>query len=316
MPKHRVLIVEDDPMLRELAWVLLEKEGFEPLEASNGREGLTIAFTARPDLILLDRGMPDMDGVEVLRRLRANFVTTNIPVIMVTGRHELTDRLEGLASGADDYIVKPYDRQELIARVTAVIRRTQQSLAADPLTKLPGNLVLRDQFQQRVASGNGVCIGYVDVDNFKAYVDNYGFESAAFVIQKAAQMLYVAVTDHGDPQDFIGHIGGDDFLLLSTTAKVDRVAAALVESFDALAPQFYSAGDRARGYIDGKDRFGTARKFPLVSLSVVIIAIPPGSTADPDRIAAHAAHCKTDLKRERGTGWRRFEYTEGEMTGK
>ena len=308
MPKYKVLIIEDDPLLRELASALLETSGYEPLEAGDGKDGLSMAFAERPDLILLDRGMPDMDGVEVLRRLRANFVTTHIPVILVSGRHELNDRLEGLASGADDYIIKPYDRQELMARVGAVIRRTQQSLGADPLTKLPGNLVLRHQFQQRLAAGNGVCIGYVDVDNFKAYVDHYGFEAAAFVIQKAAQMLYAAVTDHGDPQDFIGHIGGDDFLLLSTTSKIDHVAAALVESFAALAPQFYSDGDRARGYIEGKDRFGTMRQFPLVSLSVVIICIPPGAHADPDHVAAYAAHCKTELKRDRGKGWKRFEY--------
>lgn len=308
MEGPRVLVVEDDPILRRLAVKLLEGERYKTLDAEDGQTGLSLAFTYKPDLILLDRVLPDLDGMEVLRRLRAHFVTTHIPVIMVTSRDELNDRIEGLGSGADDYVGKPFDSRELIARVAAIIRRSESSLGADPLSKLPGNTVIRAHVRRKLEAGSACSIGYVDLDNFKAYVDNYGFEAAGNIIKKTAQILYNAVMDHGDPEDFLGHIGGDDFLLISTPRKAEEVSARLVEAFDAFAPQCYSAMDRERGYIEARDRYGAQRRFPLVSISVAIIDLPEGASPDPVPLAEFAGHCKSAVKRDRGSGWKRFPY--------
>lgn len=308
----RVLVIDDDEDIRRLVRKVLDRESYKMLEANNGQDGLTLTFTELPDLIVLDRQMPGMDGLEVLRKLRAQLTTRHIPVILLTAMRDVDQRVKGLQSGADDYVLKPFAPRELRARVAATLRRSESDLVADPLTKLPGNLVLRKELGRRLERKSNFSLCYADINHFKAYVDHYGFERASEVIQRLAQLIYNSWVDHGAQEDFIGHIGGDDFLLLTGQERAEPVSVALVEGFQAMVSEFYDEADLRRGYIKGVDRYGAQRRFPLISLSVAIIDVAPGDVSDNRELAAFAARCKEDVKQrgeKRPLSWRRYRYT-------
>lgn len=294
--RPRVLILDDDEDLRRLVVAALGRKSYQLLEADNGRDGLALAFVELPDIILLDRQMPGIDGLEVLRNLRANLTTRHIPVILLTAMWDIDQRVQGLQSGADDYVTKPFSPPELAARVEANLRRARSDLIADPLTKLPGNLVLRQELGRRLEREESFSICYADLDNFKAYVDHYGFERASEVIQRLAQVIYNCWVEQGDQVDFIGHIGGDDFLILAGQERAEPLSIAVIDGFLEKVPEFYGEGDRLQGYIEGVDRYGVQRRFPLLSITVAIIDVQPGDFTDRRELAAFAARCKDKLK--------------------
>lgn len=309
MNPAKILIIDDDSISRRFVSKVLELAGYDWHEAQDGVEGLATAAQLEPDLILLDRVMPHMEGIEVLQRLRNHYRTNHIPVIMLTSLDDMDYRVEGLGAGADDYVIKPFDDRDLLARVAAALRRSEHSLSADSSTRLPGNAVLRHQLQRRLQAGNGCAVAYIDLDHFKAYVDHYGFEKAAVVIRGVAQITQHAVKDHGHPDDFLGHIGGDDFLLIAHPTTAEVVCQHIVESFDRSVSDHYNADDLASGYIEGYDRYGTARRFPLLSLSIAIIEVPDNCSPQPSQIASFAGRCKQNIKNNRGPGWKKYAFS-------
>ena len=305
--KNRILVVEDEEKLRRVIQLQLQSAGFEVDQSGSAEEGLRRAD--RADIILTDLRLPGMDGLEVLRKLRANLTTRHTPVILLTAMRNVDQRVQGLQSGADDYVLKPFAPQELNARVEATLRRSRRDLIADSLTKLPGNLVLRNELGQRLERQESFSVCYADLNHFKAFVDHYGFEKASEVIQRLARLIYKCWVEHGAREDFIGHIGGDDFLILCGQERAEPLTVALVEGFHDRVPGFYGEEDWIRGYIEGVDRYGAQRRFPLLSLSVAIIDVGSGDFSDKQELAAFAASCKEKVKqrgKEKPLSWKRY----------
>lgn len=295
LTRPKLLLVEDDEDVRNLLRVLLK--GYDIVEAKTGAEGLSLAFASPPSLILLDRKLPDQDGLELLAKLRSQLTTRHIPVIVLTAKAEVEDRVAGLKLGADDYIAKPFAPAELVARVESALRRSQDALVTDPLTKLPGNEVLRAKIASCLEDRVQFSLCYVDLNNFKAYVDNYGFERASELIQRLAHVCYSSLVDNGAPEDFLGHLGGDDFFFVAGQERAQALVDNVLTAFDGLAPGFYNETDRERGYIEGIDRYDNPRQFPLTTLSVAVIEVEPGEYEDPRALAAYAARCKSVVKK-------------------
>jgi len=289
----RVLLIEDDEDIRTLVATLLD---FEVEEAATGAEGLSLAFASPPSLILLDRNLPDQDGLAVLAQLRAQLTTRHVPVILLTAKDAPQDRVLGLRSGAEDYIGKPFDPEELVARVEVTLRRSRDALVTDPLTKLPGNEVLRAEIARYLREDRSFSLCYADLNNFKAYVDHYGFERASELIQRLAQICYACLIDYGAPEDFLGHLGGDDFFFLVGPGRSGPLVANLLTRFDAIVPGFYAPEDLERGHLVGVDRFQERREFPLTSLSVAVVDVEASQFPSPRELAAYAAKCKSDVK--------------------
>jgi len=307
--KADLLIVEDDPVLRLLVRATLDGQPYDIREADNGLDGLNAAIERPPDLILLDGELPGLDGIEVLRRLRANLATRAIPVIMVTGRAGVRERVAGLRSGADDYVVKPFEPDELVARIESTLRRSRGSLLIDPLTGLPANPVIREELRRRLTAERPFALCYADLDHFKAYVDHYGYEAASRVIVDLGRLCRETLTRCGGGDDFAGHIGGDDFVLVADCERAEALSRELIDRFEELAPGYYRADDVERGFIRGADRFGTERSFPLLSLSVALVDVPATCQLDAVELARFAAGCKEQVKRDHDTRtehWRRF----------
>src|SRR5919109_4746124 len=171
----RVLVVDDDPDIARFIQVNLRTQGFEVHLASDGVEALERAREVVPDLVLVDVMMPRMDGFQVVDRLRSEPRTANVSIIMLTAKALTADKVLGITTGADDYIIKPFDPVELVARVKGTLRRAREMRAMSPLTGLPGNARIQQELQQRIDPGQAFALLYADLDHFKAYNDHYGF---------------------------------------------------------------------------------------------------------------------------------------------
>jgi diguanylate cyclase (GGDEF)-like protein len=263
-----VLVVDDDPDVARFVEVNLRSAGYEVTVASNGEEGLEKAVELRPDLVLLDVMMPKLDGFEVAQRLRRDPRTSSSSIIMLTAKALSSDKVLGLSSGADDYIIKPFDPVELLARVKGTLRRAREMRALSPLTGLPGNIRVQEEIRRRVTEEQPFALLYADLDHFKAYNDNYGFVRGDRAIQALARLVTETVHEVAGPAGFVGHVGGDDFVILVDPDVAELLAKALCERFDEQAPSLYDAEDAERGSIEVRDRQGNLKSFPLLTLSV------------------------------------------------
>lgn len=271
MPQSRILIAEDEANLREILRFQLTSAGYEIFEAVDGTEAISGARSLLPDLILCDVMMPNVDGFQVVRELRRSFITRHIPIIMLTAKAELEDRLHGLDDGANDYIVKPWDYRELKARVRNALSWSQQQRSASPLTGLPGNLSIDEEVRRRLAAHEPLALLQIDVDYFKSFNDHYGYARGDEAIRAVARILVDQVQRHGGPDDFVGHIGGDDFVIVTHPEHAESLAEALVADFDRVSPEMYDEADRIRAYVEVANRRHMMERFPLMSLTVALV---------------------------------------------
>ena len=298
-----VLIADDDRDIVRFVEVNLRLEGFEVLTAHDGEDALTKALDLQPNLILLDVMMPRMDGYQVCTRLRADGRTAHIPVIMLTAKSLSADKVLGLTAGADDYIIKPFDPMELIARVKTTLRRASEMRSLSPLTGLPGNNRIELEIQHRMERGMAVAVAYADLDNFKSYNDRYGFLRGDEVISLFAQVLRRAAQDAAGPEGFVGHIGGDDFVAIVPSEQAEAFAAQVIADFDERVPSLYDPEDAAAGAIDVEDRQGQPRRFPIVSVSLGIASSGQRAFGDHRELVATATELKSVAKKDRGSSF-------------
>ena len=270
MNKSRILIAEDEPHIRELLHMQLELSGFDVVEACDGVEAVELAERARPDVMLLDVMMPRMDGYEALKRLRGSYATRFIPIIMLTAKNTREDTMSGFRGGANDYIVKPFDTSELLLRINNQLQWSRQQREANPLTGLPGNLSINEESARRLASGAPFALLQVDIDYFKAYNDHYGYARGDEAIQTLSRLLVETAGRHGEG-NFVGHIGGDDFVLLSTPEHAEAIGQGIIESFDRAVPGLYDPEDRERGYVEVMSRRHNLERFPLMSVTIALV---------------------------------------------
>jgi PleD family two-component response regulator len=272
VPNPRILIAEDESSLRLVLRTILECEGFDVLEAVDGSDALRKATAELPDLVLLDVMMPDLDGYEVCRRLRGAFSTRHIPIVMLTARAEQTDKVRGLEGGANDYVTKPWDNRELVLRIRNVLDWSKQQRAASPLTGLPGNHSINDEIRRRLAGGEAFSLLQLDVDHFKAFNDYYGYARGDQAIQMLARILSETVQRLGGPDGFVGHIGGDDFVVLTSPDLAEPLGEAILEWFNTASRELYDSEDRERGYVEVLNRRHVVERFPLMSLTIALVS--------------------------------------------
>jgi diguanylate cyclase (GGDEF)-like protein len=269
--KQKILIIDDEPDIRDVLKITLECEGYDVIEAVDGVDGLEKVHKKSPDLVILDYKMPKMDGHEVCQILKKDILLRHMPIIMLTGKGETQDKVKGINAGADDYIVKPFEPMELVARIKMILRRSTRDLDANPLSRLPGNVTITHELEAVINSNKLFSVCYIDLDKFKAFNDTYGFEHGDEVLRETARIILNVVHEYGNPEDFVGHIGGDDYVFLTSVDKTEMLCNRIIADFDKIAPSFYNQVDRERGYI-AKDRQGNIDKVPLISVSIGIVS--------------------------------------------
>jgi diguanylate cyclase (GGDEF)-like protein len=298
-----LLVVDDDPFIARLLEIELKAAGYDVRVASDGVQALEVAQQRCPDLVLADVMMPNMDGFELTRRLRQDPRTAAVSIIMLTARGLSADKLEGFAIGADDYIVKPFDTPELLARIRGVLRRSRDMRAQSPLTGLPGNVRIEEEIEGRLQQKIPFAILYVDLDHFKAFNDHYGFLRGDEAIQATARMIDGVVEDMGMGSGFLGHVGGDDFVVVVPPEVAADVAQMIVERFDEMSPELYEPEDQARGFIEVVDRRGELQRFPSLSVSIGVASTDKREFQHYAEAVAIATEMKQFTKSASGSSW-------------
>ena len=295
MHKERILTVDDDPDILDVLQLTLSDQ-YEVVQAHNGKEGLQMVQVRNPNLIICDYMMPVMNGREFCKALKKDILLRHIPVIMLTGKGEAKDVVGGIEAGADDYLIKPFDPETLLARIKMILRRTVMSLDANPLTHLPGNTSIMDEIQRCIDTKKIFAVGYADLDKFKIYNDKYGFEKGDEIIRECARILIKAVREKGGPDAFIGHIGGDDFVFITDDAVIDDVCQLIIDEFDKTVPSFYNEEDRKVGFIIGTDRQGNSIKAGLLSFSIGVVSSVTQSITHVGQVSEIGAELKKYAK--------------------
>lgn len=290
--KARIVVADDDPLLATLLREILEDAGYQVFVASNGDELVRLAQAEAPDLLLIDLMMPLMDGFEAIRQLRNDTRTAHLPMIILTARGNSNEVVSGFDNGADDYIVKPYDADVLLARIRGHLRRAAQLPVRNPLTGLPGNMLLKAELQRLLDQQRHFCLLYIDLDNFKAFNDVYGFARGDQAIHTLANVL----TSTADEADFVGHIGGDDFAIIHHGSAIEQLCQRLIQAFDQQIRHLYEPDDLERGSIESYDRHGVVRSFSLLSISIAVISTAWRDFTTVDEMSKIAAELKRAAK--------------------
>jgi PleD family two-component response regulator len=287
-----ILFADDDAAMREMVGDVLTTAGFAVRLASNGTEALRKIKEASPALIILDYRMGDPDGLAVCRRIKADGRLEHLPVLILTAESAVENRIDGFDAGADDYLAKPFDNRELLGRVRALLRLSQQALHRNPTTGLPGGEAIAKQFERRRASGRGFSACYFDLDHFKPFSDHFGFALADRTILLSAECLTTAA--HED--EFVGHVGGDDFVLFCDSDVALERCEEVRTHFDRAVRELVPEGMLKDGIYRGTSREGEPRVFPITRLSAAILRVPPGSGSTLQELGETLARAKREAK--------------------
>ncbi len=301
--RPKILLADDEPDLLALMRETLERQGYDVATALDGVEALVAIRQTMPDIVVLDLVMPRCDGFKVCRELRRDPLFAHLPIIILSAEGSRDRKVEGPDLGADDFITKSMDVRELLARIRMILKRTRRGLDANPLTRLPGTLSIESHITEALSAGQPLAVLYLDLDQFKAYNDLYGYEAGNEVLRRLAHILIAASRAHAGPPDFIGHIGGDDFIMLADPSRMEEVARRIIADFDAAVPGFYTAADRERGHIVSVDRQGNIREFPLLSISIGICHNSLRKLESPAQISQLAAELKKAAKELPGSSY-------------
>jgi len=228
--RGRIMVVDDDPDVSAMLRTYFTMQGYEVDTVSHGMDVLPSCHRHRPDLVLLDIMLPDLDGYEICRELRSDLYTSNIPIIFLTQKSSRTDRLAGLALGSDDYVTKPFNVEELKLRVRNALRRAQYMSSTDPVSGLPSGKLIEEQFRQLLHRSNWAIL-YIGIEGFELFTSKYRNLRDEFIAY-VAKILREAVEELGTFDDFVGHIGQDNFIIVTMPGRVHALRDRITGRFD------------------------------------------------------------------------------------
>jgi len=265
-----LLLICKSKDLSEIIYFCLEGWGYE-VDVLEDEISLAHIKKREPDLIIIDFPSSYKSSLNLCQELKKDFVTKPVPVIVLIDRRQLRKPLLTLEHGIDDYLLKPPDPLDLRVRVEMALRRTQYSFYTNSLTNLPGGRIIEEIIKMRLLKKEKFSFAHIDIDNFKYFNDRYGYLKGDKVITQTAYILYQSVRYSGSGKDFVGHIGGDDFVFITSPDREKQLCCEFIYQFDRLIPLHYSKEDRIKGCIEVEDRNGQARKLPLMSVSISVV---------------------------------------------
>ncbi len=286
MSKGRILVVEDDVDISNMLRIYFSSQGYETTVAGRGREALDRCKQQLPHVVVLDIMLPDIDGYEVCTQLRTNLRTSHIPIIFLTQKDERSDKIAGLELGADDYITKPFDIEELRLRVQGAIRRAERESLTNPTTGLPSGKLIEEQLRLLMRK-KGWSLLYIGIDNLEPFNDKYGFVAGDEVLRFTALLMGETIDQLGTPEDFIGHIGGDDFLIITPIEKSRQVVEALTKRFNAEVGTHYDFRDRQAGALIFNNQH-----YPFMKLVIGVVTSDEQEFSDIREITEVAAEAR------------------------
>jgi len=287
-----ILVIDDDVRMAGSLVAFLRQSGYRVMTGASADQGLALATVHRPALILLDLSSTTTDAAEMCGRLNRDVLLKHIPVLVITDAGGPHETVKELLACIDDFIATPFDPEHLSTRIALALKRVRSMGGANPLTRLPGNVQIQEHIIDRLENDESFALLYVDLDNFKAFNDHYGFLRGDEAIKLLARCSREAVMNHCPDQGFIGHIGGDDFAAIVPATVAEEVAGQIADSWDDLLPNLYEPEDAQRGFIEVADRRGHLQRHPLATVSIGIAS----NREKPLLSHWHASELATEMK--------------------
>jgi diguanylate cyclase (GGDEF)-like protein len=302
--RKRVLIIDTDPSGADEIRRFLKKQGhFIFYTAESLLPALDAIYSEPPDLIIVNQSLEGDGWKDLCSRIKADTVFGNLPILLILRPFEQGLKINWEDAPVDDYLKRPLDPKEIQSRISLTFARTARVRDANPLTRLPGNYSIMREIQARIDSESPFAVGYVDLDHFKSYNDKYGFLRGDEIIKMTARLLTNSIRKLDSPEAFIGHIGGDDFVFIVPSQKLDGVCQEVISNFDLIVVNFYDEEDRIRGYIDATNRKGKKERFPIMSVSIAIVTSQYRPIKHIGQVSAIAAELKKRVKSMRGSNY-------------
>lgn len=294
MSKTKILVVEDDIDIANMLRIYFTGQGYDVQVATRGNDALDFTRKQLPHLIVLDIMLPDMDGYAVCKELRTTTRTSHIPIIFLTQKDERSDRIAGLELGADDYVTKPFDIEEVRLRVQNAVQRSEMISLTDANSGLPSGRLIEDQLRSLMRNPDANTWTYIDlkIDNLDPFKEVYGFVAGNEVQRFTALLLGEVMDELGTPEDFVGHPGGDTFVIITHAEGVETLEERLFTRFEEEVKQHYSFIDRERGYMIVQNADDAERQVPLMILSAGSVSARTRSFADIRDITEQAAEAR------------------------
>jgi PleD family two-component response regulator len=271
--------------------------GHETVSVTGGSFALSAIQEREPELLVIG----DAGGLELCRAVKLNPFTARIPVLMLTGQGDIAHMEAAFEAGADDSMGVPFDPRELRVRVVALLRLVRREGDRNPTSGLPGGKAIEEEISRRAALRLPFALCYLDLDHFKPFADTFGFTAADAVIRELGAAIRAAVEECGAPGDFVGHIGGDDFLAVTGDAAAESIARECAARFVSVAARAVGEDAVRRGRFSGLDRDGVSREFPIARLSAAVLRVDPARWVSTGHIGTLAAEVKR-LAKQRGPG--------------
>lgn len=266
------------------------------------QSALDYIYNSIPDLVIVDMMSADLLSVRLLNSLKSDPIFSQLPVLAII------DDDSGILNW-DEIIVEDFIRRkdllnDLKMRVNLCLIRSERIVEINPLTRLPGNISINKQIQERIDREIEFALAYADLDNFKPFNDKYGFSRGDDVIKMSARIILNIVKNGQGVSSFVGHIGGDDFVFLVDRPKVEGISQEIIDSFDRIISTFYDPEDRRKGQIESIDRQGTKRTFPIMTISIGITFCRPLQFTHYGQITQIATDMKKHAKRQHTSSYR------------
>lgn len=288
MRRDHILIVEDDQDLANLLNIYFSGQGYQVTIADDGSKALDLARQSLPHLIVLDIVLPDMDGYRVCRQMRSSIRTSHIPILFLTQKGERADRIAGLELGADDYITKPFDIEELKLRVQNAIARSKRENFTDRRTGLPASELVEERLRNLLSESDWALIE-IKLENYRAYKEAYGFLAGEDILRMTAMVITQALNQSGGESDFAGHPGANTFIVVTSAARAELVIARIQDGFNQRLRGYYSETDWTHGSVEATLDNRALPGAPLMSLSIGMLDGTRERFSDIQKLVEHAS---------------------------
>lgn len=299
----KITLAVADAQLKQMLLYLLKAWEYNVSIVGQGQSVVEYLKKESPGLVIIDAAFQDKKGLKICKEIKNDFLTAYTPTIILIEKRQLRRDLLSIEEGVDDYLIKPPDPIELEIRIVLALRSAAHNFNANALTSLPGNRLIEKELYDRIKARESFSFHYIDIDNFKSYNDKYGYLRGDQVILGAAKIFSRIIKARGSAADFLGHIGGDDFVAVTSLDKAEIIAKEIISDFDAAVPGFYSEPDKKNKFIVTKDRMGKVRRMPLMSLSVAIVNNPSGKILSLLELTDISAEIKRYLKEMPGSNF-------------
>lgn len=298
MRKYRILLIDEDQELLDALEMTLANAGYVCIPEVNGEKAIETALKNPPDLIILDKIMTKMDGITLASRIKKKPRFSQVPILMLTAACTIEDKISALESYVDDYVCKPFSTSELLAKIRAILRHSTRTRDSHPTTHLPGGNALEEEINRRIVRGDTFALMHVDIDNFKAYADSYGFNKANRMIRMVGASIVQVVESMDLPNTFISHVGGDDFIIVTDMEHYELLAEEIIAAFDGEVAAFFTEEDLARKVFTGLTRRSQKRDFPITTVSIGIISNEEMKFEDAAETSDALARAKNKAKQK------------------